>query len=266
MKTDSEKKAPIARAPGTSLHRQLFMVLRDQILQGVYPPGAAIPREDDLCEQFGVSRITVRRAVADLESAGLLEKRPPRGTFVKDSLPPARLSPSMGLLDSLKKAAEETTVEVLQLETAHPPLAIASQLNLHQQDKAVHAVRVRSRRGTPVMITEAWVPEGIGDKVTRQELKKKALFEILLEQGVVFGRVIQEITAIAATPVHARVLKTEIGMPLVKMSRLIYDNRSHPVQHLVVLFSPERSRILMDMSASEVNKLTTGSIYHDLAG
>jgi hypothetical protein len=33
-----------------------------------------------------------------------------------------------------------------------------------------------------------------------------------------------------------------------------------------VLFSPERSRILMDMSASEVNKLTTGSIYHDLAG
>lgn len=86
----SQKAAPasvvvptgLQRSPGTALHRQLYIVLRDQILRGTFPAGAAIPKEADLEQMFGVSRITVRRAVADLESHGLVRKVPSKGTFV----------------------------------------------------------------------------------------------------------------------------------------------------------------------------------------
>jgi GntR family transcriptional regulator len=254
----------VSRTPGTSLHRQLFMVMRDQILRGAYMPGAMIPREEDLCSSFGVSRITVRRAVADLEAQGLLEKRPPHGTFVSTSLPPLRASATLGLLDSLRKAASETDVEVLNLETIVPPSNIARELEMDSDARAVHVVRLRRKSGTPVMITDAWVPEGIGHKVTKRELKKHALYEILIAQGVAFGRVVQEITAVAATPASARLLDTEIGMPLVQLARLLYDKERRPVQYLTVLFSPERSRILMDVSVNDVNTIAAGTIHHDI--
>jgi GntR family transcriptional regulator len=254
----------LARAPGTSLHRQLFVILRDQIIRGVYPPGAMIPNEEGLCTQFEVSRITVRRAVADLESIGLLQKRHGRGTFVSSSLPPSRPSATLGFIDALRKTATETEVEVVKVERAEPPADIARQLDLVPPAKAIHAVRLRSYKSTPVMVTEAWIPLELGRTITAKELKKKALYEILIEQGVRFGRVVQEITAVAANPFYAKVLQTELSAPLLKLTRLLYDTKQQPAQHLTVYVSPERSRILMDVSIEAVNTFAGGSFFHDV--
>jgi GntR family transcriptional regulator len=256
--------APFPRSPGTSLHRQLFVILRDQILRGVYAPGAVIPNEEALCAQFGVSRITVRRAVSDLETHGMLEKRHGRGTFVAGRLPPSRPSATLGLLESLRKTATETKVEVLEVEITEPPADIAQQLDLVAGSKAFHAVRLRSRGSTPVMVTEAWVPETIGRNVTAMELGRRALYEILIDQGVEFGRVVQEITAVAANPFYATRLNSELGAPLLRLTRLLYDQAQRPVQHLTVHISPERSRLLMDVSIGAVNTLAAGSIFHDV--
>ena len=264
MTSQNKSDGRIARAPGTSLHRQLFVILRDQILRGVYAPGSAIPNEEALCAEFGVSRITVRRAVADLETSGLLVKRHGRGTFVSERLPPARPSATLGLLDSLRKSADETEAEVLSVETSAPPPDIARQLDLVPSVAAVHAVRLRRRAGMPVMVTEAWVPEMVGRGVTRRELQKRALYEILISHGVRFGRVVQEITAVAATPFYAEQLGAELASPLIKLTRLLYDTHRRPVQHLTIHVSPERSRLLMDVSIDTVNTLAAGSIFHDV--
>jgi GntR family transcriptional regulator len=264
MTNQRKPDSRIARAPGTSLHRQLFVILRDQILRGVYGPGSAIPNEEELCAEFGVSRITVRRAVTDLETSGLLVKRHGRGTFVSAHLPPPRPSATLGLLDSLSRSASETEVEVLSVEAVEPPVDIARQLDLVPGVAAVHAVRLRRRAGSPVMVTEAWVPESVGRSVTRRELQKRALYEILIAQGVRFGRVVQEITAVAATPFYAEQLGAELASPLIKVTRLLYDTRRRPVQHLTIHVSPERSRLLMDVSIDSVNTLAAGSIFHDV--
>jgi GntR family transcriptional regulator len=253
----------LSRAPGTALHRQLFVILRDQILRGLYPPCTAIPNEEALCAEFGVSRITVRRAVTDLEAGGFLIKRHGRGTFVSDQLPLIRPSATLGLLESLRKSATETRAEVLGVETAEPPADIARQLDLVAGVPAVRAVRLRRRGTMPVMVTQAWVPESIGRGVTRRELEKRALYEILISQGIRFGRVVQEITAVPANPFYARLLDTELAAPLVKVTRLLYDVKRRPVQYLTIYISPERSRLLMDVSMDTVNTLAAGSIFHD---
>jgi GntR family transcriptional regulator len=254
----------VSRVPGTSLHRQLFTVLRDQITRGVYAPGAMIPKEEALCTNFGVSRITVRRAIADLETEGLLRKRPGLGTFVTDKLPPMREAASLGLLDSLRKVADETTAEVLTLETVIPPLNIAHQLGLASETKAVHVIRLRRMNGVAVMITDSWIPEKFGRDITRQKLDSSALYEILIAQGIAFERVVQEITAIAATPSIAQLLTTQTGMPLVQLTRILYDTNRSPVQHLAAIFSPARSRFLMDVSIDDVNTSAAGTIIHDV--
>jgi GntR family transcriptional regulator len=254
----------LRREPGTALHRQLFMVLRDQITRGLYSPGDLIPKEDELCSRFGVSRITVRRAVSDLEQLGLVAKHPGRGTFVRVDSRVSRPAATLNLIESLSKQARDTEVQVLQVEVAHAPPAIARQLQLRNTERAVHASRLRLAHGTPLMVTDAWVPEHIGKHVTASELKKRALFEILLGEGIRFGRVVQEVTAVAADPYHAGLLDTDIGAPLLRLTRLIYDEGRKPVQHLTVHVTSERSRILMDIPAEAINTLGAGHIMHDM--
>src|ERR1700692_2807073 len=77
------KGGQVSTASGVPLHRQLYLVLHDEIDRGVIAPGGALPTEQTLCDQFGVSRITVRRALADLAEQGYIERRQGVGSFVR---------------------------------------------------------------------------------------------------------------------------------------------------------------------------------------
>ncbi len=255
---------PPLRATGTSLHRQVFLVLRDRIVQGVYAQGDALPKEEALVEQFGVARVTVRRALADLEHEGLVQRRHGRGTFVLGDARSAPRVPTLGYVDEMKHYAQTTRVEVLTVETTAPPPWIAEALHIGTAARAVHAVRLRSVDATPVMLTDAWVPEELGRAITVRALKKRALYQILMEQDIVFGRVLQRISAEVADPSKAALLNCEVSSPLICLTRLLHDRSGKPVQHLTVYLTPERSCILMDISGDAVNTLGGGHIVHDV--
>ena len=253
----------VSGAKGTALHRQMFLVLNDEIGRGMFPDGA-LPNEQTLGERFSVSRITVRRALADLAAAGVVERRHGRGTFVREGRLPARPSPSLSVIDSLRQTATQTVVQVLEVVRTGPPLDVAKLLQLAPGATAVHALRLRlNGEGAPAMLTDAWVPAALGKFATAAALKKNALYEILMAQGVQFGRVVQEISAVAGDPVRAGLLRTEIGAPLIKMVRLMHDREQQPVLHLTAYLVAERASIWMEADASAVNTLSAGQIVFD---
>lgn len=75
---------PLEKKSQSPLYQQLMARLKNDILAGVYPSGARIPSEQLLCETYGVSRVTVRKAMLDLVQEGLLVRRQGKGTFVAD--------------------------------------------------------------------------------------------------------------------------------------------------------------------------------------
>ena len=82
---DGNDRAPLVTTDaGVPLHRQMFLVLHDEIVRGALDPGDPLPTEQSMCYQFGVSRITVRRALADLADAGFIERKHGVGSFVLD--------------------------------------------------------------------------------------------------------------------------------------------------------------------------------------
>jgi GntR family transcriptional regulator len=115
------------------------------------------------------------------------------------------------------------------------------------------------------MVTEAWLPMRFSEAVTAAALKKKALFEILLGAGVTFGRANQELSAEAADPATARLLDTAIGAPILRITRVLHDAAGAPVQHLTARLTPERSRVVMDIPASDVDTLSAGYVAHDVS-
>lgn len=248
---------------GTSLHRQLLLMLKNEIESGTLERGGLFPSEESLCERFSLSRVTVRRTLGDLAAMGLIERKPGRGTFVRKELPPPRLIPTLGVIDSLKNTEMKTQVRVLAVSHAVPPREIGMALNVQPGEEAVNAVRLRSCDGSPVMLTDVWAPLAFEACITPEALGKMAFYEILAANGVTYGRAVQEITATTADFRNADLLAVENGAPLLKMRRVMYDSQEQPVIYSTVYLPSDASRVLMDISGQAVNTMAAGQVVFD---
>ncbi len=102
-------------------HQQVYQALRRQIESGRWKGGERLPSEADLVRQFGASRITVGRAVRDLQIAGLVERRAGSGTYVKTARPRASAALTFGLL--LPELGETEILEPICQGMLGSPLA-----------------------------------------------------------------------------------------------------------------------------------------------
>ncbi|MGH3641657.1 MAG: GntR family transcriptional regulator, partial [Mycobacterium sp.] len=222
-------------------------VLHDEIGRGALATGDALPTEQSLCDQFGVSRITVRRALADLADAGLIERRHGIGSFVTDHAPPSRDVGGGSFLDELRKVEFETEVDVIELGVGALPRKVSERLG--SVDEGLHVLRVRRERrtGEPLMVTEAWLPVGLADVVTEQALARAPLYRILSDTGVALERLEHELTAEIAGPRTAGLLGTTIGSPLIRVNRAAFV-AGEPHHYLSILLSPSRSRVVLSQT------------------
>ena len=99
---------PMNGARGTALHRQIYLVLRDEISRGLFAEGA-LPNEEALCERFGVSRITVRRALNDLVEDGFVRNRQGVGAFVAIDLGRAGKGADFSFIGDMRRTLKETS-------------------------------------------------------------------------------------------------------------------------------------------------------------
>ena len=254
---------PVNTEAGVPLHRQLFLVLHEEIARGAMAPGDALPTEQALCEQFGVSRITVRRALADLADQGYIERRQGVGSFVRQRNRSDE-KPSVGsYMDGLRQTQFQTSIEVVEHDTRTPPPLIGDALGVTAE--MLHVLRVRRERRTkePLMVTEAWLPADLADTLTTPALRRKPLYELLSAAGVVIDRMQHEITAEIAGPRNARLLNTAIGSALLRVNRVAFVAGS-PHHCVSILLSPNRSRVLMDQTAAELQTGDGLAIAHDV--
>jgi GntR family transcriptional regulator len=258
-----QESGPVATGAGVPLHRQLFLVLHDEIARGVLAPGDALPTEQALCDQFGVSRITVRRALADLADQGYIERRQGVGSFVRQRDRLDEASPAGSYMDNLRQAQFQTSIDVVEHDIRTPPSMIGGALGISAE--MLHILRVRRERRTrePLMITEAWLPADLADVLTATALRRTPLYELISGAGFVVDRVQHEITAEIAGPRNARLLDVAIGSALVRVNRLAFV-AGMPHHHVSILLSPNRSRVLIDQTADELHTGDGFVLAHDV--
>jgi GntR family transcriptional regulator len=239
-------------AMGASLplpkYHQVYLVLREQLAEGRHDAG--LPGELALAGQFGVARVTVRKALQRLADEGLISRAPGRGTApVKRAAAPAttRRAPMDGLLQNLIGMAEATTVEVLCCDELPAPEPVAAALGLEAGAPVQKAVRVRSTREGPLSHITTWVPAALA-RFGRRELARQPILLLLEAQGLRIGRAEQRITAKLADAEVARHLKVEVGSPLLAVQRLVFDADDRPVQWLQGLYRPDRYEYRMQLS------------------
>ncbi|MGV8942152.1 MAG: GntR family transcriptional regulator [Lysobacter sp.] len=222
------------------LYHQIFVLLRDRILNGEVPTGARIPTEFELAEAFGVSRITVKRALDELAADGLVERRRGRGTHViHRSQPKPMHSPLNGLLESLEDLAEQTRVKVLQFRRAPPSAPVRSEFGLAPDDPLAYAIRLRLRGDTPFGHYTSWTRTD-HPAYNAESLASNSRLKLYDQIGIRILRVEQVLSAVNADAVTAMHLKVAPATALLSLERRSYDGDGQLVDLLNILYRPDQ--------------------------
>lgn len=232
-------------------YHQVYLVLREQLQERRFDDG--LPGEMALVKQFGVARVTVRKALERLAAEGLIEREPGRGTRPVPPKQAPRAMPATrvrlgGLLENIVSMGLATRVTVLSCETIDAPEAVAQALALEPGVQVQKAVRVRTTSDGPLSHITTYVPAELARRFGRRELAKKPILLLLEAAGVEIGRATQTISARLADAQIARHLQVDVGSPLLAVTRLVRDTQERPVQWLLGLYRPDRYQYEMQLS------------------
>lgn len=245
-----EGSAGVDRLQPVPLYHQIFLQLRGEIDSGQRAFGSRLPTEQELSESFGVSRITARRALDELAQAGLVARKQRVGTIVTFR-PPAK--PIEGDIDqameSLIAFGRATQVKLIELETVTAAPPISDILQVDPGSPLLRVVRVRWRDDEPLSHYISHVPAALGIKLTRRALNsnKTPMLALIKDAGIKIGAADQIITATLADATLASLLRVDIGSPLLRVSRTVYDSDKRPIQYIQAHFRPDRYQIRLDL-------------------
>jgi GntR family transcriptional regulator len=218
----------------------MYLVLRQKIRDGEFDPADPLPGEHQLAEQFGVSRVTVRRTLDSLELEGLIQRRRGVGTFPVCRPVEFRDRYNIGGLtdpEARSGAAAETKTRETAMVAAPPPVA-ARFGSGHAQ--VLRIVRVRSFSGEPFTVMTSYIAARYGERLTRRQRQSTAIPTALQELGAELSRAEQAISATLADEHTARQLHVPVGSPLIVMSTLFTDRQDQPVAFIEALYRPDR--------------------------
>jgi len=228
--------------------RRIYLLLRERILNGELEPGSRLPGELSIAAEYGLSRVTVRRALDTLAGDGLIDRKPGSGTFVREgnSVQPI-LADLSNVLSHLIEMGRRTGVRLLSFSYVNPPESIAASLSLGAGERTQRSIRVRLIDGAPFSYLVTHVPERIGVTYSEADLASMPLLGLLERSGVVVEEASQRIGATLAGPDVADALGLEIGSPLLSLTRVVRDPSGQGVEHLHALYRPDRYSFHMDL-------------------
>jgi len=236
---------------GVVLHHQFYVMLRERLREGAYPAGRPLPSEPKLAEEFGVSRTTVRRALARLEEEQLIVRRHGSGTFpLRASKNHAIREQVISLFDNLATVHKTTTTRLARFARVAAPAFILDRFpDFGGQCRLV--LRTRSFAGAPFTLLTSYVTEAIGARLDRERLGHKPLTFVLEELGAPAARAEQAIAAVAASPVAARYLNVSVGTPLLAVRTHLLAESGSLLAHLEALYIPDFYEYRVSMERSE---------------
>jgi GntR family transcriptional regulator len=241
-----------ARVEPAPRYYRVYVALRTWVRDGTYRPGAQVPTEAELCRMFGVSRITVRKALEDLVHEGWLVRRQGRGTFVALSAARAPATLAMSQVADLGAATRVRDVRVAQVLPDEETFAA---LGLKPGERVQQARHVRVLKGVPLGMITTYIPLDIAARVGQRQIAgRHPVFELLERAGIDVHEADQWVGATLAGLDVGRALGVEIGAPLLRIVRVVFDAARRPVERVVALYRADAYQYRMRLERTGVRR------------
>ena len=218
------------------MHSVVRTELLTQIRSGRLHPGDQVPTEPQLMASFNVSRTTVRRALRDLETMGLIDRQPGRGSFVSEPKVEPRLDRLTGFVEDMEALGLHASALVELIESGPADAEVSQRLQVAPGETVVHIERVRLANGTPISFDDSYFPADLGSSIAAENLEDEPFYSILEgKYGIALAGADYVLSATTADERVARLLAIAVGAPVLRLertSRAAPDRRPILFEHL----------------------------------
>lgn len=210
-------------------YAQLVRILRGRIAIGEFRPGSRLPSEAQLCDRYGVSPMTVRRAINVLLDQGVVSTVQGSGTFVKP-MELAKVTFNLDELTALFRDREQTRVKLLEARIVSADAPTAGRLAVAEGARVIYIRRLILREGEPVLYHHEQLIYDPTRPVVEAEMEATSLQGLLAGSGetdLKGGALAIEATTL--TDGEAELLGGAAGDPAFRLSHTFYDFEDRPV-------------------------------------
>jgi GntR family transcriptional regulator len=240
------KGIELNRKSGIPLYVQIREIIRKELDRML--DGEPVSTEADIERRFGVSRITVRRALEDLTSEGLLVRRPGKGTFVRKPKYTHELNAITSWTEQIRAAGYEPSTEHIATEAIAPPEHVAGALQL-AEGRVVLLKRLRLADAEPISLMVHYLPEKLVPGLAESGLHGESLYESLEERyGLIPAVATDTVQTREATMEEAGLLRTRPGEPMLFVTRVSYLEDGSPLEFVTVASRGDRYRYRVSLS------------------
>jgi len=235
----------VSPSPPVPKYHRVKGVLLQRMDDGTWPSGTLIPAEPDLCNEFGVSRSTVRKAVGDLVHEGRLRAVQGKGTFVTTpKLPERFVQRAFGIYEDMARRGLRLTTVVLRQEVIPAPADVAAHLEIPRGDPAHVIERVRSVEDEKLLVSTTYIPEALCPGLADDDLSSGSLYQLLRERyGLKIGWGTRNLEAVGAGQWEAKLLDLALMSPLLLLDTVACLPGGQPFEYSRVLQRGDRARI-----------------------
>ena len=229
---------------------QAVALVRGEIERGVLKPGMRLAPERELCQQLGISRVTLRRALGHLVEEGVLSASRGRGWYVSQSVQPRKEWPNT--LESFSETAARMGLTphstVLQNRVDPATIDQAERLGIAPGTLLFSLERVRLLDDMPIGLDLTRMPLAVAPQLAELDFSTRSLYAALAEAGVEPVRADSTIEATKADDRTARHLDVAPGEPLLVMHQLALDAHQTPLFMSTIKYAGERYRLRTSFS------------------
>lgn len=210
------------------LYLQVASEIQQRIDTGVYKKGEKMPTEHDLMKEYSISRVTVRKALNELESQNIIVRHQGKGTFVNNNKHPRSLSGVHSFSNIYKQMGKKPGAKVIKQVIEEPSEDEIKSLDLAEGELIVTIERIRYIDDEPVSVESSKFPANRYNFLLKENLNDNSMFDILKQRNIVFYSNQKIIELCYADMEKSIYLDLEQGYPLILISGVSYDTDDNP--------------------------------------
>ncbi len=222
-------------------YQQVKDHITHRIRQGQWQPGDRLPSESELVQQFGLSRMTVNRALRELAEQGRIERVAGVGSFVAQAKAQSTLLHIANLGAEVRERGHDYACRVLSVQRMAAPVDVAATLELNTGESVFHAVCVHLEDGVPVQLEDRYVNPRMAPQFGEQDFSALQPSEYLVRH-VPYDQMEHVVDAVLPTAEQARLLQIQPADPCLLLTRRTWS-RGVPVTVVRCLHPGARYRL-----------------------
>ncbi|MBS4192057.1 GntR family transcriptional regulator [Bacillus sp. FJAT-49705] len=232
------------------LYHQLMERIKGSIEKGHWTPGDKIPSENQLMDQFGVSRNTSKKAIEELVQEGILYRIQGKGTFVAKP----KLQQSLMGFYSFSKVLKENGLNpkdiILKIEEVTPTSKIREALQLREDEHVIEMKRLRCANNEPYILESSFIPKHVvSDPEQLKKVGEISLYDLFSQQfNIVVTSAKEAFEPVLIRADETEYLQTEEGRPALLLERTAYDITGKPVEFCISIVRGDRCRFYTELT------------------